>query len=611
MADSDFIAERVAHFIAAPREYALLINGPWGIGKTYYCRTVLAPLVESIKGKKPSFVSLFGVSSIKDFDRRLIEGIAPLLATSAGKVTSAAISGAAKKFVGIEFDPTALMDALKGEVVFIDDLERCHLEIREVFGYVDNLISRYNIHAIVVGFEDEFAKNQPSYGAWKEKLIGFTYEYRPNFLGVAQSVITSNMRGDGAEWKAKILREEYKSAFLDRQEESPNFRTLRVATDAWSVVAEHLAEPTTTNRDAYKWLLWTILAIVTETRRNEALWPRLQSAFAPDFDFGNFHLEIGFRNAQKQNLPPDLLEGFIDQWFTGAPSAIFKLEEVASLLRTGKFDATNFAAQFDAFIQASTNRPPAEPVERLFGHLWQLSDDERHSTTEDALKEIDEGRITDVYQLVRLADVLHFLADARLIKYSTKEVLERALASLRKLKAEGRIAAESALAEIPRRFSPGSDASDLAAFKKEALELSQQVSADAKVASLRDIFEGFAKPGHSFADIGREGRHMTAPVFVTVPTDVVVSAVSRMPTEKVAELTSAVRGRYSYSNVRDFMLPEWEALTIIGKEMRALGEAQSSPRRMRDYQMELLGELFLKTAERLEPTTSVQGVTPD
>jgi hypothetical protein len=616
----DFIADRVTHFVSAPREYALLINGPWGVGKTYYCQKVLAPLIEARTGKRPSFVSLFGVSSIQDFDRRLIEGIAPLLTSSAAKVAGNAIGGALKKAFGIEFDPTALLDVLKGEVVFIDDLERSKLGIREIFGYIDNLITRYKIHAVVVGFEREFAESEPAYASWKEKLIGFTYEYRPDFSRVARDVITLNMGGEGAEWKAAILYEEYKSAFLERQEESPNFRTLRVATDAWSIIAEHLVEPTIKSRDAYKWMLWTILGVVTETRRNEALWPRLQVAFSSSFDINDFQLAASFRRAKHRKmeikegappLQPDPLEGFIDSWLVGAPSAVFHLKEVVNLLRTGDFDAKAFAEQLAELVNATNNAPPIEPVQRLFGHLWQLSDEDRHSTADAAIKEIDEDQITDVYQLVHLIDVLNFLAEERLIKYSAKEILDRGTDSLRRLHAHGRISAANVIHEIPKRMSHGPDSEALASFKSEALQVSHKVTADAKTAGYRHIFEGFSDPGHTFNDIGRDGRHMTEPVFAIVPTDVVIGAIDLMPTQKLADLITAVTGRYSYSNVRDFMMVEAEALATIGKALRSRGEQTSSPRSLRDYQIEKLGEQFLAVAKRLAPEENPEAKTPN
>ena len=43
-------------------DYALLIDGKWGSGKTYYVKNILIPLIEKDKKYKPIYISLNGLN---------------------------------------------------------------------------------------------------------------------------------------------------------------------------------------------------------------------------------------------------------------------------------------------------------------------------------------------------------------------------------------------------------------------------------------------------------------------------------------------------------------------------------------------------------------------
>ena len=69
-------------------DYALMINGAWGCGKTYFIKNTLKASIESVEcpiqkdnGKKKTymqiFVSLYGVASVEEIKERIFYAINP------------------------------------------------------------------------------------------------------------------------------------------------------------------------------------------------------------------------------------------------------------------------------------------------------------------------------------------------------------------------------------------------------------------------------------------------------------------------------------------------------------------------------------------------------
>ena len=67
------LIDQILDFVQHPNtDYALMINGPWGCGKTYFVKKVLMPV---LSGKANlTYVSLHGVKSFRELDVRMLLG---------------------------------------------------------------------------------------------------------------------------------------------------------------------------------------------------------------------------------------------------------------------------------------------------------------------------------------------------------------------------------------------------------------------------------------------------------------------------------------------------------------------------------------------------------
>ena len=98
------IREYLSYYLSLPHspQYAVMINGPWGIGKTFLVKELLQQNVGS-KSLKHIYVSLYGLTTIDDINDALFQALYPALGWKVSKV-GARIGKTLLKHFGFEFD---------------------------------------------------------------------------------------------------------------------------------------------------------------------------------------------------------------------------------------------------------------------------------------------------------------------------------------------------------------------------------------------------------------------------------------------------------------------------------------------------------------------------
>ncbi|MFQ7302221.1 MAG: P-loop NTPase fold protein, partial [Beduini sp.] len=76
MGNEELVTNYIERYICDDKNLnsAILIKGVWGCGKTYFIKNTLSPKLKKIlekKGKQQCYISLNGLSSIKEFMKRI------------------------------------------------------------------------------------------------------------------------------------------------------------------------------------------------------------------------------------------------------------------------------------------------------------------------------------------------------------------------------------------------------------------------------------------------------------------------------------------------------------------------------------------------------------
>ncbi len=170
MTDSQIITEIERYLDDQTYNYAVLIEGEWGCGKTYFANTKLKEAIEAKETKKDNprsirYISLYGCKNMQE----IYESIAMSFVKEAfnkkdkkfpekgSTIAKTILYGLKEKFLP-EFSIVEMIGEFASSeknIFIIDDLERCDCPINEVFGYINGMVEHDGAKIIIIANEDE------------------------------------------------------------------------------------------------------------------------------------------------------------------------------------------------------------------------------------------------------------------------------------------------------------------------------------------------------------------------------------------------------------------------------------------------------------------------
>ena len=226
MKDNSRLTSYLNEYLQMKRpQFAVMITGKWGCGKTYYIdHRIEEWSKEKVKTDdnaielKPIYVSVNGINTISSVVRQIKTKLYPLLYSKgmavAKKVAFSALQILTKSKVDIDNDGTGedlktLLDAegilevfksessaIKGNRILIfDDLERCRIPLDELFGFINGIVEHSDSKVILLCDEVKLTQVaeqeglKVKYEEFKEKLVGQTFSLDVDYAAVISSFI--------------------------------------------------------------------------------------------------------------------------------------------------------------------------------------------------------------------------------------------------------------------------------------------------------------------------------------------------------------------------------------------------------------------------------------
>ncbi len=182
-----YIIDSVLNYVKKENtNYAILLNGKWGSGKTHFWETELKGRIEKIKAGedksekeinfKTIYISLYGISSIDEINKRIVMNNlinkSDALQSLKNSKQRGRITEFSKMGIGVikNLDIPFLKDImdtnvnyenlvnLANTVICFDDLERANIDIADILGYINNFVEHDGSKVIIIGYEDEIAE---------------------------------------------------------------------------------------------------------------------------------------------------------------------------------------------------------------------------------------------------------------------------------------------------------------------------------------------------------------------------------------------------------------------------------------------------------------------
>jgi hypothetical protein len=393
------VEEYLKYYLALPDapNYAVMLTGPWGGGKTYLTKRLMRQLRQV--GTKHVYVSLYGIRTREEFDRAVLAALYPFIENKAVKASTQIIGALLSTVrVNTRISIEDYLGKFDADLFVFDDLERADMPIATVLGYINPFVEHGGCKVIILANEAEIkTTEQEDYRRRKEKVVGQTLTLRPDLDSALPKFTDGIARAD----TRKLLTENASS--IRQIAEQSGYGNLRVLQQGlWDFLRFHAALPDNfrIKEKGVTALLAPFLALAIEFRNGKLNRTNLK---------GRSRWARALATQNKETVPDPFEE--VAQKYAGVDlgDTVFSNDLIVEMFEGGTFSTTNIRTDLER-SRLFTN-PADIPSWRIVWDKEVWADDEAERAIKDmeakfaARAYVAQGEILHVFGLrLRLAD---------------------------------------------------------------------------------------------------------------------------------------------------------------------------------------------------------------
>jgi KAP-like P-loop domain-containing protein len=404
------VREYLAYYISLAHspKYAVMINGPWGIGKTFLVRKVLRELG---RPGEHVYVSLYGMQSVDEIDSALFSAIHPLVGSNGVRIAGRMVGAMAKSAFRFEANlkPEELANKFDGSLFVFDDLERCEMSINAVLGYINEFVEHDGCRVIVIANENEVTKDE-HYRSRREKLIGKTLEVQSAF---DEALIHFISQIDDPFTNALFKRRAADISSVYHQSQLYNLRILQQTMWDFERFFRILTEKHRQNEEAVSHLMRFLFALSFELKAGRLLATDLRSRLDK--------VVAGTTTKREKPEPNPLMAASSRYPEVDLNDATLSDDLLVDILAKGLVEEEKIRASLDrsSYFVVRSN----EPSWRTVWHWFERTDEEFESAYRKMEQQFDTRQLNIVGEMLHVFGLRLFLSDAGVLKKTRREIV--------------------------------------------------------------------------------------------------------------------------------------------------------------------------------------------
>ncbi|MCI1681643.1 MAG: KAP family NTPase [Bacteroides sp.] len=393
-----------------PTNYAYMISGEWGSGKTYFLKNTLIAKMREWQ-YRPIYITLSGINDLNVLKELMLSRI-NIKAQSTHTLMDEEIE--LLRNVAGEQDLELRLNIPKNIVFCFDDFERIDPSFfEEALGFINSYIEHSQTKTIIVCDENRLSSNlneknpilAKKYSLIKEKYIRFTVEYRPNLCDILNS------------YPILKLDEEEKTLVklvFDRGR-CQNLRTLqylltsidKILRDISRVVEILVVEDKYVSKLRRLVLFYTTFFAI-EFKRGLYPFELLQKLQIPkrilsleeqgiELDLeGDLSNEFPLQDENRPKKEEVYLVKLQKQYFENNNESFEPFDSIANYLKSGYFNVEAFQGEIDRIVLSLKRKEGTkeDSILKIINNFYSLSDDEYQDKIEEILLAVDEGEFS-------------------------------------------------------------------------------------------------------------------------------------------------------------------------------------------------------------------------
>ena len=246
--------------------YAVMVTGAWGVGKTYQVKKYFENKIKGRSGGDKDrydlcYISLYGMQSVDEIESKILAELYPKLSSMNEHIVNHASSATARISLGASKIISGAYDLwLKRKIkpiktLVFDDLERCHINTRELLGKINSYVEHKQFRVIIICHDSKIKEELEEI---EEKTIGRKINVEQDYEGFWKSLDSEKYK------KLEFFKNNILETF--QQSELKSFRILRYVLDDLRQIIDIIPEKNQSNKKAINKLVEWFLIIAFEVR---------------------------------------------------------------------------------------------------------------------------------------------------------------------------------------------------------------------------------------------------------------------------------------------------------------------------------------------------------
>lgn len=473
------LVESILDYIRAEyTDYAIMINGEWGSGKTYFWNHKIKPKIEAmqVNGKRltPIYMSLYGISNLEEISKKIFIETTQLMNKNLKKFMNSNGAGSIPEYAKTGLDMANFFGVTQNgdrvdyaqffstddKVLCFDDLERANVDVIDILGYINNFVEHDNIKTIIICNEKELStklKNSNlemktfiatylldkenklniktdkpmverirdtieyvfdkanDYERIKEKLVGETFEYAPEFNYIINGLL---MRYENDADLIRFLRENTNlitSTF--NKSGTRNLRILKHALNNFKKIFDAVTKsyPNTNHRVLQTMLIFTI-AISFEIKAGKITKDKFVN-----INSNEEYKSVLVSSRVFMDNRQFYIKEFDNNYYYNFKAEYRFFKFIEKYVRTRIFDMKIFKENMEVIRDTVDTKQLPGYKRLLTEEYWKIPDDQFDTVIDETVDYVKNGKI-EIIQIVKLFSYFAYFIKKNLIDYDMRTI---------------------------------------------------------------------------------------------------------------------------------------------------------------------------------------------
>jgi hypothetical protein len=591
-------------------QYAILLNGAWGSGKTFFWKHTLEPIATNNEFKT-IYISLNGISKVETLDHLLFIKLLPLINNQENPILKNAttlftnlLNQTSKKYLNSSLndifkDVSVDMFKFSKHIICFDDLERCQIPVKEVLGFINNYVEHKDLKTLILADETNIEITQKGYDNIKEKVIGRVLNFELNIEETVPQLFKKYEK-DKADFYDFLIKQRQTLIDLLTEYKQNNLRIIAFYLD----ILENIFSCFEDVDEKYVQELIFFSALITfEFKKGNLISSQYNNPKGLD-SIDEFLFTYEFSKMNQSQKDKDSVEKeltysqkFYKMYLENQNRSYFYYPSVFSYILSGYINLSELEKEIKNRYPEIISQEIQDFRELLTAEFRSLTDIEFEKLAKSVLRFAKEGKYT-IYEYSQIGHFYYFFSENNLIPESNEEITDILIEGLNI--AKGRKEINDRAIQTILHF--GSEKEKEAKIEKIIKDIHDELKRELNVEQNKELMNSLFIKDNPYLEAVYQKYELSVELFRYIDNRSLFEEITSVSNDEISNLVQRLERRYNSSNIGQYLYEDFEYLKTLRESLEEFLERTENIAKLRSFLLKSLINALDKICNHLEST---------